>query len=303
MFSKNLETLTEQFIEQGRYLRSWSPKTIRTYRQGLNAFQVALGESAESTAREPKLSLTKAHLGAFVVFLRERGMSPGGCNCYIRSVNSFLTWLHTEEHLAERLRVKLLRNPRQSIQPFSDVEISRLLARKPKGLMDLRAWTFVVTLLDTGCRIDELLTLERANVDFDNLLLTVRGKGNKTRKVPISEECRKHLWTFCNKWDSGKGKQRLAFSTESGLPLAYRNAYRDFRACFAAAGVKGPHVHPHTTRHTFSCHYIRNGGDVYRLSRLLGHTNLATTSLYLRGLGVEDMYRSQERLTPLSARP
>jgi len=119
--------------------------------------------------------------------------------------------------------------------------------------------------------------------------------------VPFSEECRKHLWTFCNKWESVQGKSRLVFSTEGGLPLAYRNAYRDFRACFKAAGVCGEHVHPHTTRHTFSCHYVRNGGDVYRLSRLLGHTNLATTSLYLRGLGVEDIHRSEDRLTPLVA--
>ena len=98
----------EDFIRQGIYLKGWSLKTVRTYRQGLNAFQMAFRETgfepvclvgrnnSQSTTSESCnaiLPLTKAHLDTFVISLRQRGMAAGGCNMYIRTVNSYLTWL------------------------------------------------------------------------------------------------------------------------------------------------------------------------------------------------------------------
>jgi site-specific recombinase XerC len=101
--------LTERFIQHGLILRDWSPETVTTYRK---SFRECLAE------------ISKASLNAAVVAMRERGLTPGGINVRLRSINSFLTWLHEEGHIREPLRVKLLKNPPKPIQTLSDTDIS-----------------------------------------------------------------------------------------------------------------------------------------------------------------------------------
>jgi integrase/recombinase XerD len=275
--------LAEQFIEHGRYLRGWSEKTIRTYRQSLAALHAAgVGP------------LTRASLQEFVVRLKRRGLTAGGINVRLRSINSFLSWLHDEGHAAERLRVRLLPKPVRVLVTFSDVEMRRVLALRPAEFAMLRAWTLFVTLTDTGLRIDEALGLERQGVDLDALTLTVRGKGDKHRIVPISVEGRKALFRLMSK-QSG----RYVFTTNTGERMNYRNAYRDLKALCRRAGVQGSHVRPHCVRHYFAVSYVRNGGDIYRLSRILGHTSISTTQVYLRSMGLEHLQEGHAKFSPL----
>ena len=90
-----LPTRAETFLKQGKYLRNWSDRTVRTYRQGL----ACSGETP----------LTKHGLEMWIVSMRERGLTPGGCNMYIRTVNAYLSWLHEEGQIATRLKLKLLK--------------------------------------------------------------------------------------------------------------------------------------------------------------------------------------------------
>lgn len=90
------------------------------------------------------------------------------------------------------------------------------------------------------------------------------------------------------------------FATRSGLPLTTRNAYRDIKMRLCSSGVGGAHTHPHAFRHCFAVTYIRRGGDIYRLSRLLGHASITTTQRYLRSMGVDAIHEGHQRFTPLS---
>jgi integrase len=136
-----------EFIASGRYLRGWSERTVRTYQQGL-----------ATLADTP---LTKAGLAAWVITQRERGLTRGGVNMYARTINSYLTWLHEEGHVRERLRIKLLPNPPHAITTFSDQEVRRIVSHRPQGRMRVRTSTLIMLLLDTGLRISEALGLER----------------------------------------------------------------------------------------------------------------------------------------------
>jgi site-specific recombinase XerD len=99
----------EKFIQQGIYLRNWSARTVRTYRQGLK--------------RLPTEIPTKSQLDAWVVQMRQDGLTPGGCNMYIRTINSYLSWLHEERDLDQPLKVKLLRAPQKQLTLLSDADI------------------------------------------------------------------------------------------------------------------------------------------------------------------------------------
>jgi integrase/recombinase XerD len=273
----SLDQAIQQFIEQGRYLRNWSPKTVRCYRQCLAIFQRSVRELP-----------TKTSLNAFIVQMRQEGRSPGGCNVCIRTVNSFLTWLHEDGRIPEPLKVKLLRAERTAITTPSGGDLTRLLLYHQKG----RAWVILALILDTGLRIDEALGLERCNVDLERLMLKVAGKGRKERLVPISSTVRKHLWRWLRQ-SSG----RYVFSTRQGGRLSYRNAYRDIKGVCQAVGIES---HPHAFRHCFAVSYIRNGGDIYRLSRILGHASITTTQLYLRSMGLDAVKEGHEQLSPLA---
>ena len=104
-----LDQAIQQFIEQGCYIRNWSPKTVRCNSQCLAIFRQAVSELP-----------TKASLQAFVVRMRQEGRSAGGCNVIIRTTNSFLSWLYEEGLIPERLRLKLLRAERTAVATLSE---------------------------------------------------------------------------------------------------------------------------------------------------------------------------------------
>jgi integrase/recombinase XerD len=228
---------------------------------------------------------------------RQRGLTAAGLNMYARTINSYLTWLHEEGYLQERLRVKLLPNPAKPLTTFSDADVRRILAFRPKGRTQTRTWTLIVILFDIGVRIDEALGLEREKVDLDGLTLTVTGKGHRQRIVPISIQGRKALYRLMAKTASDS---TYVFRTASGQRLSYRNAYRDIKTLCHNAGVIGPYVHPHNIRHFFAVTYIRRGGDLYRLSRILGHSSINTTAIYLRSMGIEHLQEGHGRFSPLA---
>jgi integrase/recombinase XerD len=281
-----LASTAEAFLKAGVYLRNWTPRTAQTYRQGLACLYQSVAEPIP----------TKASLDAWVIAMRERGLTPGGCNMYIRTVNSYLSWLHEEGHMTAALRVKVLRAPVHQKTLLSASDIRALLLFKPRTVIERRTWTLILLLLDTGVRVSEALNVERSRVNLDAMTLMVFGKGRKERLVPFSLELRKALF----RWQTlpREHSSRLLFATRSGLPLTYRNAFRDVQRLCRCVGISKP-VYPHLFRHQFAVTYIRQGGDIYRLSRLLGHTAVTTTQIYLRSMGIEDLRAEQERLTPL----
>ena len=166
--------------------------------------------------------------------------------------------------------------PAQASQPTPDVDVAGAHARhRPTS--------------------QRSLNFERRHVDLDNLVIKVLGKGHRERLVPISLECRKHLHRLLAR-TSGD----LVFKTSSGLGITRHNAHRDIKRVCRAMGVDGPHVHPHAFRHCFAASYVRNGGDIYRLSRILGHSTITTTQLYLRSMGIEHLQENHAKLSPLS---
>jgi integrase len=141
---------------------------------------------------------------------------------YIRTVNSYLTWLHDEGHAPERLRVKLLRSTLRQHVLLSDADLRRIVTYRP-GTVERQTWVLLMTLLDTGLQITEALTLERARVNLDTLVLTVMGKGAKERTVPFSLALRRVLFRHLQQTPP---HSPYVFASRSGCRLLVRNAYR-----------------------------------------------------------------------------
>src|SRR5215216_7434682 len=100
-----------------------------------------------------------------------------------------------------------------------------------------------MTLIDTGVRIDEALNLQRPEIDFDNLLIEVKGKGQKSRLVPFSNELRKVLWKWMKKHD-----HKYVFPVRDGGRMRYRNFLRDLKDLCIQLGIEGLRTSPHSFR-------------------------------------------------------
>lgn len=173
--------------------------------------------------------------------------------------------------------MKPLKAPKTVVKTFTNEQIKRLLAFKPRTFTEHRLYAMLCLAIDTGCRIDEALSLTRSQVDFDNLLIVVNGKGSKQRVLPISVELRKVLYKFLQTHNHG-----FVFCTRHGGKVYYRSALDQFKRLCKKQGVFGVRLSWHTLRHTFATAYLREGGNLIYLSRVLGHSDVSTTQMYVR---------------------
>jgi site-specific recombinase XerD len=274
----------EQFTQERKYLKNVTPRTLTWYRHSFKAFERAIGNKAEIVGR--------------ISEMRERGINPISVNTYLRCINAYLRWLHTE-HGQPLIKIPRLKEEQTVLATLTPEHVKRLLQFSPRGRNLKRAHTLTLLLLDTGLRFAEALGLTWDRVDLDNLVLKVLGKGGKHRVVPISLECRKVLY----RWRQQQQRVGdLVFPTRSGIQSSQGNVGRDVRLLGQRVGITGVRFSPHTFRHTFAVSYLRAGGNVLYLQRILGHSSLEMTNRYTRSLGIDDLSAVHSKLSLLSRR-
>jgi integrase/recombinase XerD len=283
-----LGTLFDQFLKERKYLKNVTPRTLDYYEKCFRAFCSVTKE------REPA-DLNRKTLQALAVGWRERGVSATTCNSYARGLNAFFVWLHAEGHISNPLRIPKQHTERKVVQTFSPAHLQAIITFKPRTRVASRAFTLTNVLIDTGVRIDEALTIRVADIDLDNLLVKVRGKGRKERIVPFSPALRRVLFQWLKKRRDPL-KSDWLFPTGTGNRITPRNATRTHHAFLQRLGI--PQSGFHRLRHTFATNYLRSGGDIVRLSRVLGHSQITTTMRY-QHLQTEDLQRVHQQISLL----
>jgi integrase/recombinase XerD len=254
----------DTFTKERLYLKNVTPKTVRWYWESWRAFQKHLpaGRTLET--------LTQDDLNTAVVGLRQAGVSPTSVNTYARAINAWLKWA------GSKLKVPKQQKIQKTLPTFSPTQVARLVAWPARSKSQQRIKVLYCLILDTGLRASEALGLHTDDVDFDNLLIKVMGKGQKERLVPMSMELRKILWRWLQKQQG-----QYVFATRTGTHLSLRNAERDFAKVCKILGITNVRRLLHALRHTFALNYIRNGGNAFMLQRILGHTTLEMTRRYV----------------------
>jgi integrase/recombinase XerD len=285
-----METLFAQFIREKQYLKNVSPRTMEGYKWAWKQFGRCLAETPAAC---------KAQVIRRIAELREAGLRPVTVNTYLRTVNTYFRWLHTEGYAETLVKIPRLKEEQAVVPAFTSEQVAALLRYVPRTISSYRAQVISALILDTGLRIDEVLSIDRAqDLDYDQLLLTVRkGKGAKGRVVPFTLQLRKILIRFTRKQVPDYGT--LLFYSGKGDSLGQRNALRDFKLLCQGLLITGTRCSFHTLRHTFATSYLRNGGDVFRLQRILGHAKLDMTRRYV-SIQSEDLREVHHRLSPLS---
>ncbi|MBR2460679.1 MAG: tyrosine-type recombinase/integrase [Clostridia bacterium] len=149
----------------------------------------------------------------------------------------------------------------------------------PSTFNGLRDYTVCTLMVDSGLRLHEIVTLERKHVHLDERYLIVTGKGDKQRIVPFGDFTARTLRAYDDARKSWCPPIASFFVTVDGEPMIDTTLKDVFRRLKERSGI--PRLHPHLLRHTFATKYLGNGGDVYTLQRILGHTTLDMVKKYL----------------------
>jgi len=181
---------------------------------------------------------------------------------------------YLETNIASRLKVP--RAPKKIIQTFSEEQLRQLLA----STRSTRDKAILGLFIDTGIRVTELAFLRIQDVDLDGGRMKVHGKGAKERFVFFGNRCRRLLWRYINTERPNVSSDRL-FINNYGQPLKARGILEMMRRCGKRAGIRGVRCSPHTLRHTFAKGFLLNGGDVFTLQQILGHSSLEMVKRYL----------------------
>jgi integrase/recombinase XerD len=204
----SLDSLFDQFIRERIYVKNVTPATREWYETAWKAFKASRSSAAPDV-------ITRADLTNFVVHLRERQVKPVSCNTWVRAMNAFCRWLHEQGAAPKLERLPPQRLGKRLLATHDDRALRLFLTFRPKDFRQARIHAVACTVLDTGCRIQELLTAKCSDFDFDQLLLTVFGKGRKERRVPFSTSLRKVLFRYKQMRD-GAAQSDLMFPAVGG---------------------------------------------------------------------------------------
>jgi site-specific recombinase XerD len=245
-----------------------SPKTLDWYRMVLGRARRDLGADRALDA------LTPNELRAWLLTLRET-LSPISVAGYVRGLKAFGNWCATEELAAARA-LRALRRPQvphKLVEPLDDGGVRRML-----DAASIRDRAIVLLMLDTGLRLSEVAGLRRGDLRPDGTV-KVLGKGARERIVPVGHVARQALVRHLRQ-ERPAGAGAPIFRSRRGGPLGWRGIQQVFMRLKARAGIPG-RCSPHTLRHTFAHAYLVNGGDVFSLQRMLGHTTLDMVKRYV----------------------
>ena len=193
----------------------------------------------------PNEEPTENQLKRLVVDLRSRGWKPITANGAIRSWNAYLKWSGSS------VKMSKLKEEQKALPTFSLDDIRKFQLWKPKKWVDKRLQVLVLLLCDSAARITEVLQLKWAEVNLEDCLIVLHGKGQKDRTLPISLELFK--WRHEN-------KHEFVLSTLHHNGMLNRfNSLRDVRVLCLKLGIKPPARLLHSFRHTWALNAIRRG--------------------------------------------
>ncbi len=285
-------TLQDALVAYRTYARAEgkSPKTISWVTSSMGYFAEFLGPRQQDTD-----TIKGNDLRRFIIALQEKPkfsnhpynkpqtakLSAQSIDTYCRGIRAFFAFLKREGFIKTNVtaKVKMPKVPEIVIPTFSENELAKLLSQPDRKTNEgFRDYCIMLTLIDTGIRLSELANLKTEDIDYEQNLFRVMGKGQRERFVPFGRRVAKALMKYqlkCRPEPIGTDNFWLR---RDGQPLLPKRIEKLISAYGKKAGLK--RCYAHKLRHTSSVMYLRNGGDVFSLQKKLGHRSLVMTRHY-----------------------
>ncbi len=281
-----------EFIGYLSVTRGLAPRTLKEYEKDLGIFfgyfepHIETGLTLEG--------FDERTLREFFAWLKvEQRYTPRGLNRKIACLKAYFKFLEREKYIehSPMRDVPTVKLGKHLPRVLTQQEMGRLLSpptgKKPArgawrpreaGWLSIRDHAILELFYATGVRVSELISLDVDAPDFDNLMMKVRGKGNKERMVLLNQTCADAVraWLACRP-ECGT---RALFLSRLRRRVSIR-AVQDLVARHLAQAEIYKQASPHTLRHSFGTHMVEGGADLMAVKELLGHENLSTTQIYV----------------------
>ncbi|MDY9920680.1 MAG: tyrosine recombinase XerC [Synergistota bacterium] len=284
--AENISANVDQFLafmeSRGR-----SKNTVINYRVDLEQFREYLLRQNISDVSGIDSQSVRVYLSNIIGF----GIAKSSAARKLSAVRGFISWLSSREILDYGVAAGLKgpKLPSSLPRALSYEETEKLLVEGPENGKHYQRDRLVLELLyGSGLRVSELIDLNWENIETDQRMIRVLGKGSKERLVPFGPSVKKLLedWSLLSK----EGTKGPLFVSEKGAErLTVRTVHRLVQRAALRVGIYG--VSPHTLRHCFATHLLERGAPLRVVQELLGHESIAATQRYL-SITAEQMKRS-----------
>ena len=274
--NQELHDTIVQFLQHLTVVRNASEHTIRNYGIDLKSLQ--------SYFEQPPLlrAIDRKTVRDFLVWLTKQKVSKRTVARRLSSLRSFFTFAQKnklidvnpmEDIESPKLekKIPLAISYEQVEKLFNTPHISQYAGIRDRAIMEL--------FYSSGLRLSELVGLNREDFDTTQLLLKIRGKGKKERLIPITQNSARWIGLYLEHPKRHQRDESAIFLNPFGTRITARSIDRMFVKYLRISGLAGD-ITPHTIRHTIATHWLENGMDLKTIQLLLGHSSLATTTIY-----------------------
>lgn len=279
-----LDTRIEDFLAVLSSQRGLSANTVLAYRRDLLKVAAFM---ADSRLREWR-TLDQYLLEEFIARVSEQGLDIRSQQRLLSSLRGFYDWLAERGDAAfNPARGLRLKTHKRELPRVLDVDLVQQLldapapVDEPEKTLWLRDRAMMELFYSSGLRLSELSHSVLADLDLASAHITVTGKGNKTRRVPVGRKAREALCEWLalrEQWRNEKSSD-LIFITPKGGRFTERAIQLRLAHQGRRAGLP-QHVHPHMLRHSFASHLLESSQDLRAVQELLGHADISTTQIY-----------------------
>ncbi|MFT4591364.1 MAG: integrase/recombinase XerD [Gammaproteobacteria bacterium] len=274
------EVIIDQFLDAIWMERGLSVNTLGAYRADLVSLRKWLAKRDTSL-----IYATRSDLLAFIAWRTEEGAKPRSTARQLSSFRRFYRYLLREAQIQQdpTAKIEMPRIGRSLPQSLTEAEVEALLnAPNVKSALGYRDRTMLEVLYATGLRVSELINLKQSEVNLNQGVARIVGKGGRERLIPLGEESQRWLRDFINgaRFEILLDRQTdYLFPTRRGDRMTRQAFWHIIKRYSKLAEIKSK-MSPHTLRHAFATHLLNNGADLRVVQMLLGHSDLSTTQIY-----------------------
>ncbi|BAV96172.1 integrase/recombinase XerC [Lysobacter enzymogenes] len=265
----------DAFLDHLRVEKRMSAHTLDAYKRDLDALTVWTLQYAGGDV----LALQVEDIRAFIAAEHRRGLTAKSLQRRLSACRSFYSWQVRQGALeaSPAAPIRAPKAPRKLPQVLDPDEAKALVEVDTDAPLGLRDRALLELFYSSGLRLSELCALRWRDLDLDDALVTVLGKGNKQRSVPLGSHARAALGEW--RASTGAGAEAFVFPGRGGAQISSRAVQLRVRALAQRQGLF-KRVHPHLLRHSFASHILESSGDLRGVQELLGHADIATTQIY-----------------------